>query len=42
MGRRLGLPEMVVLGMLSVGFIGAVIGLVIDIVEKRLLAGIRR
>ena len=42
MGRRLGLPEMVVLGMLSVGFIGAAIGFVIDIFEKRLLAGIRR
>jgi ABC-type nitrate/sulfonate/bicarbonate transport system permease component len=42
MGRRLGLPEMVVLGMLTVGLLGAVIGVVIDIVEKRLLAGIRR
>ena len=42
MGRRLGLPEMVVLGMVTVGFIGAVIGVVIDMVEKRLLAGIRR
>ncbi len=42
MGRRLGLPEMVVLGMLTVGFIGALIGFAIDIVEKRLLAWIRR
>jgi NitT/TauT family transport system permease protein len=42
MGRRLGLPEMVLLGMFSVGLIGAIIGVVIDIVEKRLLAGIRR
>jgi len=42
MGRRLGLPEMVILGMLSVGFIGAAIGFVIDFFEKRLLAGIRR
>jgi len=42
MGRRLGLPEMVVLGMLTVGLIGAIIGIIIDIVEKRLLAGIRR
>ncbi|MEW6263076.1 MAG: ABC transporter permease [Thermodesulfobacteriota bacterium] len=42
MGRRLALPEMVVLGMVSVGFAGAMIGLVIDRVERRLLAGIRR
>lgn len=42
MGRRLALPEMVVLGMVTVGFIGALIGLVIDTVERRLLAGIRR
>jgi ABC-type nitrate/sulfonate/bicarbonate transport system permease component len=42
MGRRLALPEMVVLGMFMVGLTGAVIGLAIDQVEKRLLAGIRR
>ncbi len=42
MGRRLALPEMVVLGMIMVGLTGAVIGLVIDYFEKRLLAGIRR
>ena len=42
MGRRLGLPGMVILGMLCVGFIGAIIGVIIDIFEKRLLAGIRR
>ena len=42
MGRRLALPEMVVLGMVTVGVVGALIGVVIDIVEKRLLAGIRR
>lgn len=42
MGRRLALPDMVVLGMVTVGIGGAVIGVVIDVVEKRLLAGIRR
>lgn len=42
MGRRLALPEMVVLGMVSVGVGGAIIGFVIDQLEKRLLAGIRR
>ncbi|MBM4331851.1 MAG: ATP-binding cassette domain-containing protein [Deltaproteobacteria bacterium] len=42
MGRRLALPEMVVLAMVTVGVVGALIGLAIDAVEKRLLAGIRR
>ena len=42
MGRRLALPDLVVLGMVSVGLAGAVIGVVIDMVERRLLAGIRR
>jgi ABC-type nitrate/sulfonate/bicarbonate transport system permease component len=42
MGRRLALPEMVVLGMVTVGIGGAAIGAVIDVVEKHLLAGIRR
>jgi len=42
MGRRLAMPEMVVLGMVMVGLTGAVIGVVIDRVEKKLLAGIRR
>lgn len=42
MGRRLAMPELVVLGMFMVGLTGAVIGVVIDRVEKRLLAGIRR
>ncbi len=41
-GRRLSMPDMVVLGMLLVGLTGFVIGLVIDAVEKKLLAGIRR
>lgn len=42
MGRRLALPDMVVLGMIMVGLTGAVIGVIIDYFEKRLLAGIRR
>ncbi|MCG8470701.1 MAG: ABC transporter permease [Desulfobacterales bacterium] len=42
MGRRLAMPDMVLLGMAMVGLTGAVIGIVIDAVEKRLLAGIRR
>jgi len=42
MGRRLALPEMVVLGMVTVGLGGALIGVFIDFMEKRLLAGIRR
>jgi ABC-type nitrate/sulfonate/bicarbonate transport system permease component len=42
MGRRLALPELVILGMVSVGFTGALIGVGIDILERRLLAGIRR
>lgn len=42
MGRRLAMPEMVVLGMIMVGLTGWVIGIVIDHVEKKLLAGIRR
>lgn len=42
MGRRLAMPEMVVLGMFMLGITGAVIGIGIDIIEKKLLAGIRR
>lgn len=42
MGRRLSRPDMVLLGMMLVGLTGFIIGLVIDAVEKRLLAGIRR
>lgn len=42
MGRNLTLPGLVVLGMISVGLTGAFIGVIIDKVEKRLLAGIRR
>ena len=42
MGGRLMRPDIVVLGMICVGLTGAVIGFVIDHIEKRLLAGIRR
>ncbi len=42
MGRRLAMPELVVLGMLMVGLTGVVVGLIVDRVEKRLLAGISR
>ena len=42
MGRRLAMPEMVLLGMILLGLTGAVIGIIIDYFEKRLLAGIRR
>ena len=42
MGRRLVRPDMVVLGMMMVGFTGFIIGIVVDKIEKRLLAGIRR
>jgi NitT/TauT family transport system permease protein len=42
MGRRLALPELVVLGMISVGLTGALIGFGIDMVERKLLAGVRR
>ena len=42
MGGRLGRPDIIVLGMICVGLSGAVIGFIIDQVEKKLLAGIRR
>lgn len=42
MGRRLALPDMVVLGMVCVGIGGAIIGLIVDMLEKRLLAWIKR
>jgi ABC-type nitrate/sulfonate/bicarbonate transport system permease component len=42
MGRRLAMPSMVVLGMICVGLTGVAIGIVIEKIEKRLLAGIRR
>jgi len=42
MGRKLALPDMVLLGMIMLGLTGVVIGVVINYFEKRLLAGIRR
>ena len=42
MGRRLALPPMVLLGMICVGLTGVAIGAVIERIEKKLLAGIRR
>lgn len=42
MGGRVARPDLIVLGMICVGISGAIIGMVIDYIEKRLLAGIRR
>jgi NitT/TauT family transport system permease protein len=42
MGRNLGRTDIVILGMVSVGLAGAVIGVIIDRIEAKLLAGIRR
>jgi len=42
MGRRLLMPDMIVLGMVMVGITGVIIGVIIDRVEKRLVAGVRR
>ncbi len=42
MGGRVARPDLVVLGMICVGISGAIIGFIIDRIEKRLLAGIRR
>ncbi|MBP1713945.1 MAG: binding-protein-dependent transport system inner rane component [Deltaproteobacteria bacterium] len=42
MGRRLLMPDMIVLGMLLVGLTGFAIGLIIDRIERKLLTGIRR
>jgi NitT/TauT family transport system permease protein len=41
-GRSLGRTDIVILGMVSVGLAGALVGLVLDKIEARLLAGIRR
>ncbi len=38
----LGRTDLVVVGMVSVGIAGAIIGFIIDKIESRLLAGIRR
>ena len=42
MGGRVARPDLIVLGMICVGVSGAIIGIIIDYVEKKLLAGIRR
>lgn len=42
MGRRLLMPDMIVLGMLLVGLTGVIVGVIIDKVERRLSEGIRR
>ena len=42
MGGRLIRPDIVLLGMICVGVSGAFIGVIIDYIEKTLLAGIRR
>jgi len=42
MGRRLAMPDMVLLGMIMIGLTGVVIGVIINYFEKKLLAGIRR
>ncbi len=42
MGRMLGRTDIVVVGMISVAIAGAIIGVIIDRVEAKLLAGIRR
>jgi ABC-type nitrate/sulfonate/bicarbonate transport system permease component len=41
-GRRFARPDMIELGMVMVGLTGFVVGLIIDRIEKKLLAGIRR
>ena len=41
-GRKLGRPDLVVLGMVTVALTGVIIGLAIDRIEKKLLAGMRR
>lgn len=40
-GRRFARPDMIELGMVMVGLTGFVVGLIIDRIEKKLLAGIR-
>ena len=42
MGRRLLMPDMIVLGMVLVGLTGVVIGVIVDKIEQRLVAGVRR
>jgi len=42
MGRRLMMPEMIVLGMLMVGLTGLIVGILVDAAERRLSKGLRR
>lgn len=42
MGRRLLKPDMIVLGMMMVGLTGVVIGIIVDKIEKRLVAGVQK
>lgn len=42
MGRRLLMPDMIVLGMVLVGLTGVMIGIIVDKIERRLVAGVRR
>ena len=42
MGRRLVMPDMVLLGMFMVALTGAILGMIIKRIENHLLAGIRR
>ena len=42
MGQRLLMPDMIILGILMIGLTGVVIGIIVDKVEKRLVAGMWR
>lgn len=42
MGRRLLMTDMIVLGMIMVGLTGVIISFIVDKIERRLVAGIRR
>ena len=42
MGGKVARPDIIVLGMICVGISGTIIGFIIDEIEKKLLAGIRR
>lgn len=42
MGRRLLMPDMIILGMVMVALTGVIMSIIIDKIEKRLVAGLRR
>lgn len=42
MGRRLLMPDMIILGMVMVALTGVIMAIIIDKVEKRLVKGLRR